>query len=83
MITYEGALEIARMRKENADTCIEYESAYVFTAKEDANYVGGYGHCAIVISKEDGSFIRFTDFMMKDEKEIRKTYFGKNGEELE
>ena len=83
MITYDEALEIARMRKENADTCIEYKSQYVFTAKEDANYVGGYGYCAIVISKEDGSFIRFTDFMIEDEKEIREIYLGNNSEELE
>ena len=44
MITYEEALEIGKHMKPNADTCIEYETAYMFTAEEDANYTGGYGH---------------------------------------
>ena len=73
MITYDEALEIARSRKPNADKCTEYENAYMFTAEEDANYVGGYGHCAIVISKEDGSFLRVQDFLMSNPKEIRET----------
>lgn len=28
MITYEEALEIGKHRKPNADTCVEYETAY-------------------------------------------------------
>lgn len=73
MITYEEALEIGKCRKPNADTCIEYETAYMFTAEEDANYKWGYGHCAIVVSKEDESFLEYTKFMMKGEDEIRET----------
>lgn len=73
MITYEEALEIARKRKENADTCVEYGSAYMFMAEEDANYIGGYGHSAIVISKQNGAFLRLPEFLMKGEKEIRET----------
>ena len=77
MITYEEALKIGKHRKPNADTCIEYETAYMFTAGEDANYKGGYGHCAIVVSKEDGSFLRVPDFLMKGEEEIKKTRLRK------
>ena len=73
MITYEEALEIGKHRKPNADTCVEYETAYMFTAEEDANYIGGYGHCAIVVSKEDGSFLKVHDFLMKGEEEIKET----------
>ena len=73
MITYEEALEIGKHMKPNADTCIEYETAYMFTAEEDANYIGGYGHCAIVVSKEDGSFLVLSQFLMKGEEKIKET----------
>ena len=73
MITYEEALEIGKHRKPNADTCVEYKTAYMFTAEEDANYTGGYGHCAIVVSKEDGSFLELSQFLMKGEDEIKET----------
>ena len=77
MITYEEALEIGKHRKPNADTCVEYETAYMFTAEEDANYIGGYGHCAIIVSKEDGSLLDFTKFLMKGEEEIKETHLRK------
>jgi len=66
-------LEIGKHRKPNADTCVEYKTAYMFTAEEDANYTGGYGHCAIVVSKEDGSFLELSQFLMKGEDEIKET----------
>ena len=78
MITYEEALEIALRRKENTDCCTEYETAYLFTSEEDAGFVGGYGHCAIVISKEDGSFQHLPTFLMKGEKEIREIPITRN-----
>ena len=73
MITYEEALEIGKHRKPNSDTCVEYETAYMFMAEKDANYTGGYGHCAIVVSKEDGSFLELSQFLMKGEDEIKET----------
>ena len=77
MITYEEALEIGKHMNPNTDTCIAYETAYMFTAEEDANYIGGYGHCAIVVSKEDGSFLVLSQFLMKGEDEIKETRLRK------
>ena len=54
MISYEEALEIAREMKPNIDNCTEYKTVYVFSAHEDDNYIGGYGHSPIAVMKEDG-----------------------------
>ena len=51
---------------------MEYESAYVFGAHEDDNYIGRYGHTPVVIMKEDGTITTMLEFInMGCGKEIR------------
>ncbi|MCR5596457.1 MAG: hypothetical protein K6G12_11455 [Lachnospiraceae bacterium] len=54
MIIYEEAYRKAKEIRPDINLCTEYENAYVFGAKEDENYIGGYGHTPVVIIKEDG-----------------------------
>ncbi|MDO4439092.1 MAG: hypothetical protein Q4B86_06590 [Eubacteriales bacterium] len=58
MISYETALKTAKELKKNIDKCIEYDSAYMFTSKEDEGSIGGSGPC--VILKDSGKAINQT-----------------------
>lgn len=60
MITYEDALKMAKELKTDIDSCIEYDSAYMFISKDDEESIGGAGPC--VILKDSGKAINQTDY---------------------
>ena len=66
MISFEDAVKIAKQYKKNANTCIEYERGYSFGSTEDNDFVGGYGHEAIGIMKDDGRVLYMHSFIDAD-----------------
>lgn len=63
MITFDEALEIAFGRKEQIDSYMEYDKAYVFSFSGDSDYIGGYGHTPVVVMKEDGRITTMPEFV--------------------
>jgi len=81
-IPYEKAMQIGLEAKPNADTVTEYDNAYVFSAKEDSNYIGGWGHTSIVVMKYDGEVLHMPEFVANGAgKEIKSFRIEKNDKE--
>ena len=72
MLSYEECYKIAQDYKDNIDNVLEYEKAYVFGAHEDENYIGGAGHTAVVVWKNNGAVTNFPELVINGPgKEIR------------
>ena len=72
MVTYEEARKKAVELKPNTDWCNEFENGYMFTALEDENYTGGYGHTPVVVLKETGEVIPMNEFVIQGTGELIK-----------
>lgn len=75
MITYEEALAIAKEKKPNIDSCMEYENGYVFCSEQDAGWVGGAGHTRCVVRKKDGVAIPFNLFVVEGTGELMRDFY--------
>ncbi len=73
-IPYEKALQIGLSEKPNADTVTEYDNAYVFSATEDSNYIGGWGHTPVVVMKYDGQVLNMPQFVADGAGKRLKTF---------
>ncbi len=62
MITYEKALETARLYRSDITQVLEYEKGYVFSNPKDSGYIGGV-HSPVVVLKEDGSTTNMAAFV--------------------
>ena len=74
MISYEEALNRAKMLKPNTDSCTEYENGYVFGSSKDANFEGGRGHIPCVILKSNGNAIPMNEFVISGTGEYIKEF---------
>ncbi len=64
MLTLEEAIKKVKEIRQNVDMCVEYENGYMFIAKEDSDYDGGYGHAPIVILKDTGKVVSMPQFIL-------------------
>lgn len=72
MLTYEEALEKARIVKPRINYCVEYTSAYSFGFDVDNNTEGG--DAPVVIMKDDGRVMNQLDYAITPNKEIIRTF---------
>ena len=78
MISFKEAKRIAMSRAKGIDSCDEYKRGYHFFSTE-TDTDGGFGE--VVILKEDGRALPFTQFLLNYRPEKEPKHLDMNGEE--
>lgn len=63
MITYEEALEIAKVYLEGIDRCVEYPEVWMFCNSAHSEDEGGY-YSPSIICKKNGKRVHLSEFYM-------------------
>lgn len=64
-ITIEQAIEKAKKRNANYNTCIEHANAWAFSRATGEEQIGG-ADAGVVVMKEDGRMLNMYEYYMSD-----------------